>query len=242
MTGSNVIRFRPLLGPTLWFLFGFAVLAGLGGWQIQRLHEKEALIASVETGMRAAPVPLADVLREDPANGEYRHVRVTGHFLHESELYLFSRGPMGAVGVDIVTPLIQENGQTVLVDRGFVPDALRDPKTRQAGQVASEVTLTGVLRRSQLPGMFTPAPNSQTRLWFVKDVPKMAAALGVAVPPILIEADATPNPGGWPLGGRTQTDIPNDHLQYAITWFGLALALLAIYLLYHRSHGRLNIG
>ena len=242
MTGSNVIRFRPLLGPTLWFLFGFAVLAGLGGWQIQRLHEKEALIASVETGMRASPVPLADVLREDPANGEYRHVRVTGHFLHESELYLFSRGPMGAVGVDIVTPLIQENGQTVLVDRGFVPDALRDPKTRQAGQVASEVTLTGVLRRSQLPGMFTPAPNSQTRLWFVKDVPKMAAALGVAVPPILIEADATPNPGGWPLGGRTQTDIPNDHLQYAITWFGLALALLAIYLLYHRSHGRLNIG
>lgn len=242
MTGSNVIRFRPLLGPTLWFVFGFAVLAGLGVWQIQRLHEKEALIASVESGMRAAPVPLGDVSREDPANAEYRHVRVTGHFLQGSELYLFSRGPMGAVGVDIVTPLVQDNGQTVLVDRGFVPDALRDPKARQAGQVAGEVALTGVLRRSQLPGMFTPAPNSQTRLWFVRDVPKMAAALGVTVPPILIEADATPNPGGWPLGGRTQEDIPNDHLQYAITWFGLALALLAIYLIYHRSHGRLNIG
>src|ERR1017187_6523355 len=56
-----MIWFRPLLGPTLWFLLGFAVLAGLGVWQIQRLHEKEALIARVETGMRAAPVPLGDV-------------------------------------------------------------------------------------------------------------------------------------------------------------------------------------
>jgi surfeit locus 1 family protein len=236
-----MVRFRPLFGPTLWFLLGFAVLAGLGVWQIQRLGEKEALIASIETGMRAAPVPLADVLR-DPASAEYRHVRVSGRFLHESELYLFARGPMGAVGVDIVTPLIQADGQTVLVDRGFVPDALRDPKSRAAGQLAGDITLTGVLRRSQLPGMFTPAPNSQTRLWFVRDVPKMAAALGVTVPPVLIEADATPNPGGWPLGGRTQTDIPNDHLQYAMTWFGLALALLAIYLLYHKSHGRLSFG
>jgi surfeit locus 1 family protein len=237
-----MIRFRPLLGPTLWFLLGFAVLAGLGVWQIQRLIEKEALIARVETGMRAAPVPLSEVLREDPANGEYHHVRVTGHFQHQSELYLFSRGPRGAVGVDIVTPLVQQNGQTVLVDRGFVPEVLRDPKTRQAGQVAGEVALTGVLRLPQRPGMFTPAPDPRTRLWFVKDVAKMAAALGVSVPPILIEADATPNPGGWPLGGRTQPDIPNDHLQYAMTWFGLALSLLAIYLLYHRSRGRLSIG
>ena len=67
-------------------------------------------------------------------------------------------------------------------------------------------------------------------------------AAGVDVPPILIEADATPNPGGWPLGGQTRVDFPNDHLQYAITWFGLALALLAVYLLYHRSQGRLSFG
>jgi surfeit locus 1 family protein len=237
-----MIRFRPMLGPTLWFLFGLALLAGLGVWQIQRLHEKEALIGSIESGMRAPPIALSDVLRADSTIAEYRHVQVTGRFRHESELYLFARGPMGAVGVDIVTPLVQQDGQTVLVDRGFVPDALRDPQTRQAGQVGGEVTLTGVLRLSQRPGMFTPASNPATRLWFVKDVPSMAASLGLTAPPVLIEADGTPNPGGWPLGGRTQTDIPNDHLQYAMTWFGLALALFAIYLLYHRSRGRLGIG
>ena len=233
-----MIRFRPLLAPTLWFLPGVALLIGLGLWQIQRLHEKEALIANVDAGMKASPVPLAEALKLGAA-AEYHHVRVTGHFLHDKELYVFSRGPLGAVGVDVVTPLVQDNGETVLVDRGFVPEALRDPKTRAAAQVPGDAALTGVLRLSQQPGMFTPAPNRGTRLWFVRNVPEMAAAAGVSAPSVIIEADATPNPGGWPLGGRTQIDFPNDHLQYAITWFGLALALTAVYLLYHRSKGRL---
>lgn len=236
-----MIRFRPLLAPTLWFIPGVALLIGLGAWQIQRLHEKEALIASVEAGMKAPPVPLGEALKQGPA-AEYHHVSLRGHFLHDKELYVFSRGPMGAVGVDVVTPLVLENGQTVLVDRGFVPEVLRNPQTRSAGQVAGEVDVTGVLRLSQAPGLFTPAPNRQTRLWFVKNVPEMAAAAGLTPPPVIIEADATPNPGGWPLGGRTQVDFPNDHLQYAITWFGLALALTAVYLVYHRSKGRLRVG
>jgi surfeit locus 1 family protein len=70
----------------------------------------------------------------------------------------------------------------------------------------------------------------------------MAKASGIQVPPVLIEADGTPNPGGWPLGGQTRVEFPNDHLQYAITWFGLALALSAVYLTYHRSRGRLSFG
>jgi surfeit locus 1 family protein len=192
--------------------------------------------------MSAAPVPLSDVLRTGAANAEYHHVRVSGRFLYDKELYLFSRGPLGAVGVDIIVPLVQENGETVLIDRGFVPEALHDPKTREAAQIVGEVSLTGVLRLSQAPGLFTPAANPNTRLWFVKEVPSMAQAIGVSVPPILVEADATPNPGGWPLGGQTRVDFPNDHLQYAITWFGLALALLSVYLLYHRSRGRLSVG
>ena len=237
-----MIHFRPLLGPSLWFLPGFALLVGLGVWQIQRLHEKEALIASVEAGLHAPPVPLSEALGVGAARSEWRPVRVSGHFLHDKELYLFSRGPMGAVGVDIITPLVQATGDTVLIDRGFVPEALRNPETRAGGQVAGDVPLTGILRLSQQPGLFTPAPNPNTRLWFVKDVPSMAKAEGIVTPPILVEADATPNPGGWPLGGQTRVDFPNDHLQYAITWFGLALALLAVFLLYHHSHGRLSFG
>src|SRR4051812_37365111 len=124
-----MIRFRPLLGPSLWFLPGFALLIGLGVWQIQRLHEKEALIASVEAGLHAPPVPLSEALRQGAAKMEWRPVRVSGHFRHDKELYLFSRGPMGAVGVDVITPLVQADGVAVLIDRGFVPEALRDPST-----------------------------------------------------------------------------------------------------------------
>jgi len=238
-----MIRFRPLLVPTLWFLPGLVLLIGLGVWQIERLHEKEALIASVAAGMRAPPVPLADALRTGPQSVEWHHVSVTGLFLHDKEAYLFAQGPRGAVGVQIITPLVQSDGTTVLVNRGFVPQALKDPNTRIAGQVTGEVAVNGVLRLSQQPGMFTPAPDAEARLWFVKNVPEISAALGVVVQdPIIIEADATPNPGGWPLGGQTVVDFPNNHLQYALTWFGLALALIGVYLLYHRSRGRLSFG
>jgi surfeit locus 1 family protein len=237
-----MIRFKPMLAPTLWLVPGLVLLIGLGVWQLQRLGEKESLIASVQAGMQAAPVPLAALLPQGAA-AEWRHVVLHGHFLHDREAFLFGRGPMSAVGVHVVTPFVGDDGATVLVDRGFVPEPLRDPKTRAAGQIAGETTLTGVLRMAQKPGLFTPDASRQTRLWFVKDVPDIAAALGVTVTaPVIVEADATPNPGGWPLGGQTVVDFPNDHLQYALTWFGLALALMGVYLVYHRSRGRLGFG
>jgi surfeit locus 1 family protein len=235
-----MIRFRPLLAPTLWFVPGLVILVGLGVWQIERLHWKEALIASVEQGMAAPPVVLADALVNGPAAAEWHHVRVTGRFLHDKEQYVFSQGPRDSIGVQVITPFVQGDGRIVLVDRGFVPQDRRDPKTRADGQVSGMVTVTGVLKLSQSPGMFTPAPELAERLWFVKDVPAIAKAAGVAVPRYLIEADSSPNPGGWPLGGQTVVDFPNNHLQYAFTWFGLALALTGVYLVYHARQNRLG--
>jgi surfeit locus 1 family protein len=167
---------------------------------------------------------------------------VRGHFLHDKEVYFFAQGMKGAVGVQIITPLVEDDGTTILVNRGFVPDSLKDPGSRGAGQVAGEVSLSGVVRVSQNPGLFTPKSDPVARLWFVKNVPEIAAFLGVDVnAPIFVEADDKPNPGGWPLGGQTNVDFPNDHLQYAMTWFGLALALTAVYLVYHHSRGRLTL-
>jgi surfeit locus 1 family protein len=237
-----MICFKPLLIPTLCFVPGLALLVGLGVWQIERLYEKAALIARVESGMKAPPISLADALKEGQSPAEWHHVQVSGHFLHDKESYLFAQGPRGAIGVQVVTPLAQEDGGTVLVNRGFVPEALRNPQIREAGQVEGEVSVSGVLRLPQQAGVFTPAPDLKTRLWFVKDVAAIAAAVGVTTPPVIVEADGTPNPGGWPLGGQTNVDIPNDHLQYAITWFGLALALTGVYLVYHARMGRLGLG
>lgn len=230
-----------MLAPTLFVAPGLALLIGLGLWQIARLHQKEALIASVQAGLNSAPEPLNQLLAGDVASAEWHHVRISGRFLHDKEQYLFAQGPMGATGVQVVTPFVQPDGKIVLVDRGFVPDGLRDPARRAGGQVAGPVSLTGVVRLADKPGAFTPAADLKTRLWFVRDIPAMAKVAGVSAVPVLIDADATPNPGGWPLGGQTRIDIPNDHLQYAVTWFALALALLGVYFVYHHSRGRLTL-
>jgi surfeit locus 1 family protein len=235
-----MIRFRPLLVPSLVVIPGLALLIGLGVWQISRLHEKEALISAVQAGLTAPAIPLAKADNSGIEQLEWRHVQVSGRFLHDREQYLFAQGPLGATGVQVITPLMQSDGKAVLVDRGFVPDQLKDPLRRMEGQINGDVSVSGILRRSEKPGTFTPSPDPKTRLWFVKDVPAIAAAAGVSVLPVLVEADALPNPGGWPLGGQTRVDFPNDHLQYAITWFGLALVLAAVYLLYHHSRGRLT--
>ncbi len=236
-----MIRFRPLLIPTLWFVPALALLIGLGAWQVQRLYWKDALLARIESRISEPAVPLDDALSHGLDNAEWRHVRVHGHFLHDDELYLFAPSHAGQPGYHVVTPLQLDGGGAVLVDRGFVPEDLENPTARPKGQLEGDVTVTGVLRLSQPPGLFTPAPDRAHRIWFTKDIPGMAAASGVALlTPIIIEADATPNPGEYPVGGQTRVDFPNNHLQYAITWFALALVLTVIYLLYHRKQGRLS--
>ncbi len=235
--------FHPLPKLTISFLIAFALLIGLGVWQVERLQWKEALIATVTERMADAPVSLDTALGADINDAEWRHVSVTGTFLHDREVYLFGQNSDGSVGVDIITPLKEADGDVVLVDRGFVPEDKKDPATRAQGQVPGVVSLTGVLRAAQVPNAFTPAANAKDRMVFARDVGAIATLAGVTpARRIVIQADPTPNPGGWPKGGQTMVDFPNNHLEYAITWFALAFIAMVFYLLYHRSRGRLSFG
>jgi surfeit locus 1 family protein len=129
----------------------------------------------------------------------------------------------------------------VLVDRGFVPLEKKDAATRAAGQIEGETTLAGVARAPQARGMFSNADDVAKNIWYTRDPKTMGEALKLTrVAPFYVEADATPNAGGFPIGGRTQVTIRNEHLQYAITWFGLAAVLLAVYFSYHWSNGRIG--
>lgn len=236
-----MIRFQPLLVPTLIVLPAVALMTALGVWQLQRLEWKNGLVAAVEARVHAAPMPLADALKFSPEDAEYRIVRVEGHFLHDKEAYLFTTGPDGQPGAHVITPLEQADGTVVLVDRGFVPADRQDPNSRAEGQIAGETSLMGMLRAGQHGGMFIPEPDRAHRVWFVRDAAQISAALGIStIAPVLIDADATPNPGGLPLGGQTMVAFPNNHLSYAWTWFGLALTLVAVYLIYHHSKQRLR--
>jgi len=230
-----MLGFRPTFWPTLMAVPAVLFMLGLGVWQVQRLHWKEQLIATIDQRIAAPPVALPTGDSLDVDAWVYRRVKVTGQFLHEREIHLLAYTERGNLGYHVITPLARQDGGYVLVDRGWVPTDKADPASRAAGQVAGTVTIEGVVRRGWAQGWFVPDNNVARNQWFYGDLAAMAASAKVSAPPILLEAGAAANPGGFPIGGQTQVTLPNNHLQYAITWFGMALALAVIYVVYHRN-------
>jgi surfeit locus 1 family protein len=231
-----MLGFRPRLVPTLFTVPAVLILLGLGAWQVQRLYWKEALIARRDAAVAAAPIAPPSSLEQ--ARGlEFRHVVAEGVFRNDKELFLAASSDNGGAGYQVVTPLAMSDGRTLFVNRGFIPADLKNPAKRPAGELAGRQHVVGLLRLGPpaKPSFFLPDNRPDLNLWFWVDLPAMAQAAGVADPlPYYLDADSTSNPGGWPKGGITRLDLPNDHLQYAITWFSLAIALIVIYVLYHR--------
>jgi surfeit locus 1 family protein len=226
---------RDLLAPGLASLVALAILLGLGTWQIERRAWKAELIARIVRQSRAEPVapPAPDAW--DPARDEFRHVRVEGRFLNDQETLVHGLAPgetpgRALQGYYVLTPLQVRDGGTVLVNRGFVPTELKGQPDRRDGLIAGETTVTGILRASEPRGLFVPEPDPARGEWFNRDVAGIAAARGLGpVAPYLIEVDAVPGQTTWPRGGQLRVDLPNNHLQYAFTWFGLAGCLVAVF-------------
>ena len=226
-------RRRSLLGPSLFSLAMFLLFLGLGTWQIQRLHWKEGLIAARQTAMAAAPAALPETL-DQARLLEFHRVAVKGTFQHSAEFYLHAIARDGGPGYYVLTPLLMPDGTFVVINRGFVPEDDKAPAARSASQLLGEVTVTGLLRvpAAAKPSVFTPDNDPQGRFWYYVDLAAMARSAHIdKLLPFYIDADATPNPGGFPLGGQTVLDLPNDHLQYALTWYGLAGLMPILYLL-----------
>lgn len=233
--------FRPLPRLTAFCVPLLAALIALGVWQLERLHWKLGLIAEMNGHLHAAPISLDDILKLPQQDAQYRRVALYGHFENGRESYVFTATDNGLSAYHVVTPFVLDDGRVVFVDRGIVPPELRNPQTRAAGLLEGEQHVVGVWRTPDAPGVFTPAPDLKDRIWYSRNVAVMAKALGVKpTAPVLVEADAMPVPGGWPKGGQTVVSLPNDHLQYALTWFLLAAGLLVIYFAYHRAQGRLG--
>jgi surfeit locus 1 family protein len=232
-------RFRPGLAATLATLIAVTIMVGLGTWQVERLAWKNALIDRIESGLRAAPAPLPARV-ENPADWDFRRVSVTGRFLHDHELDLAARSMNGRIGYQIVTPLKRDDGTLVLVNRGWVPLEKRDPASRPEGLPAGTVTVEGVARVPAERGWMQPDNDPATNMWFWYDIPAMAAQAGEGAGealPVVIEAGDAPNPGGFPIGGQTNVNIANNHLQYAFTWYSLAITLIVIYFVFHWRRG-----
>jgi len=246
-------RFRRagLLWPTAASLALFLVLTGLGSWQLERKEWKEALLATIAARVAAPAVELARAEAMARAGDDiaYLHVLARGRFLHDKERYLYAPTAAG-LGWHVYTPLELAPGRVVWVNRGFVPDANKVRYTRAAGLVAGEVEVSGLVRPYQKKGVFEADNDVARNLWYWPDVKAMSASAfpsiagppfaGIAGPPFAIDADRSPVPGGLPQGGVTRLQLPNHHLEYALTWYGLALTLIAVY--FSLAAGRLRQG
>ena len=212
-----------------------AVLLSLGTWQVERLFWKQALIADIEARRHATPAPLDGIAAMAAKGGDvdYRTTAATGLFHHDKERHFFATHD-GQPGFYVYTPLELADGAFLFVNRGFVPYERKEAKTRLAGEIAAgPVTVNGLARArlAEKPSTLVPDNDLAKNIFYWKDLDAMAATTGLPadkVLPFFLDADATPNPGGLPVGGVTQVDLPNNHLQYAITWYGLALALVAV--------------
>ncbi|MTI42943.1 SURF1 family protein [Roseibium hamelinense] len=223
------------------------VLLNLGFWQLDRLAWKEALIEKVREDVTKPPVPLPDHSQwtsAAPEQWDYTHVRVTGRFLPGAAFYYTAlndaTGHYDGPGYLVYAPFETLNGMVVLVNRGFIPQGLADGVAADAtvppdGQRA----LTGLLRVSEQPNWTTPSASTETMIWFARDTNAMGNALGIEadkLAPYSVDLDQVHTPNtGLPQAGETIVRFKNDHLGYALTWFGLAATLVGVFLAYAAS-------
>jgi surfeit locus 1 family protein len=235
-------RLRGLLIPAILTLVVVAILVSLGNWQLRRLTWKEGLIAAATERPREAArdlPPVSDWPALDPASEDgYRPFRMTGRFLNDREVRVFTslpdpRGPYGGPGYWIVTPFELATGGAVLVNRGFAPAEKSLPSERGETLPEGEISVTGLMRPDEGRSTFTPTDEPGDDIFFARNVAAIAAAKDIPAPvaPFTIDlvAAETP-PGGLPQAGETRMAFTNNHLQYAITWYGLGAAALAVFL------------
>jgi surfeit locus 1 family protein len=218
---------RRMIAPLLFGLAGVAILLALGAWQVRRLAWKTEIIARIETRMQAEPVAIP--VRPTPDEDQYRHVAVRGRIL-PGELHVYTSAPPHGVGYRVIVPLETADARRVLLDRGFVPIDEKDAP-RHLGPIRVE----GALQWPQETDSYTSAPDLEKNIWFARDVDKMAYVLDTE--PVMVVAEASDDPG-QPLPLPVTVNLPNDHLQYALTWFSLAVvwAVMTAYLLWRIKH------
>lgn len=236
--------------PTLFTISALAVLVTLGNWQLQRLEWKTDLIANARERPQLAPVPAPG---PETWSGfdfdafDLRPVSLTGRFgpgeVHVYTVLTKPKGPRGGQGFWIMAPFVTKDGWTVMVNRGFVPGANKLPDSRP-GSVAptGEVDIVGLVRRAPKPNSFTPDNNIESNEWYLRDPIAIGRHFGVKPAELApysldLRADATP-PGGLPQAGETVVTFTNSHMQYAVTWYGLALTLIGVYIAFMWSRLR----
>jgi cytochrome oxidase assembly protein ShyY1 len=250
MTAATARR-RNGAGFAIFTLVMVAAFVGLGVWQLQRRLEKHALIAALTERLAAAPSPLPAPARWGammPAVDEFRRVRFTATYAPASDAMVYGSGSavrddISGPGTWAFLPARLPTGETVAINAGFVPNTMQD-RAQQDRAVKplvtnAPVTLTGYIRFPETAGVLTPSENIAKRLWFARDHLAMARALGWGeVAPFYIDLEQPVPSSGIPKPGPLEVHLKDDHLQYAITWFTLAGAVVIAFAVWLRGQRR----
>lgn len=224
------------IATTLVTLVCLAILIGLGVWQLQRKVWKENLIAAMTSRLDAPAQPLPQQwtsLTQDA--GEFRHVAFTATFAPGEEALVYTpgsalRADIKGPGYFVFAPGKLADGRTVVVDRGFIPLDRKDKAAREQGEPQGPINVVGYLRWPESRGLFTPADDVKGNVWYLRDPAAMAAARHWGdVAAFYVDQEAPVPPGGLPAPGKIVVNLPDNHLQYAMTWFGLGAALVGVY-------------
>ena len=225
-------RFRPVL--SICALLGLSVLLGLGNWQLQRLNWKRDLIEKTQERVAAEPQAFeaVETLWREGRDTEYMPVEVVGAYRHDLEAHVF--GTYDAKpGYYVFTPLQSASGEYLYVNRGFVPQSKKFVEERLAGQIEGVQTVRGLFRSAEentgLAGAMRPIDDLEKNVWYRRAPEAFARTAGIEAPPVYIDSFGTENLSDLPQGGVTRIEFNNRHLEYALTWFGLAATLVGVY-------------
>lgn len=211
-------------------VLAMAVLLGLGTWQVQRLAWKQDVLAKIDERSTGEAVPLPEDI-DNPELFDFQRVSVSGIYFHEMSIHVAPRTLDGRAGVHVVTPLQMPSGAVVLVNRGF---ALNDWEPGRLDNPKGLTTFSGIARAPEEKSIMTPDNHPEKDEWYWIDVDAIAEHYGLNnMLPVIVYASELANPGVYPVGGQAQIDIPNNHLQYAIFWYGMALVMGFVFILYH---------
>ncbi len=239
---------RNTTGFAIFTLAMVALFIGLGVWQLQRRVEKHVLIAALDQRLAAAPVPLppaAEWSKLNAKDDEFRRVSFTATYETRLDAMVYSSGSairsdISGPGTWAFIPARLQSGETLAINAGFVPNTMqdRDVQDRAVAKLitGNPVAMTGYIRFPKTGGMFTPNADHAKRLWFARDHLAMAQAFGWdKVAPFYIDLETPVPPNGLPKPGPLQVQLRDDHMQYAITWFTLAAAVVIAFVVWMRG-------
>ena len=232
-----------MLWPSIVSAIVFLILLSFGTWQIKRLFWKEALIERYLLQSQSNPIKDQTQLKDNNVD-EFKSIEIQGSFLHNNEIYITGKTFEGNAGFHVITPFKLKNNTVILVNRGWVSEGYRDQEKRKFSLAEGQILIKGIIRYPQKKGYFVPENDGKNGFWFTIKPNEIINFLNLTSNKVIktyyIDALRQGEKLTLPIGVTGKPKLRNQHLSYAVTWYGLALSLLFVYFSYHMSSGRLS--